>query len=237
MSRAHCEAARGGGGAAGPGPGVPPPLPAAAHRRPAALLPGPAQRVRPPRTGRPSSCGPRCCSGRRRPASSPSRRPGRRGPPGRSPARCSPRSPPPSPPSRRSSGSRSWRRSTATPPATSRRRRSTGRTSTRRRSRQREIDRVEDVFRSERGQWGQLVVKSAAPAPPAARGEGAPARGDGGMLTACRRGIRDARQLGLDLVQPLRRRAGAFAGLAQPHQRVQRAACLPGQPGGRRWRG
>jgi hypothetical protein len=29
-----------------------------------------------------------------------------------------------------------------------------------------EIDRVEDVFRSERGQWGQLVVKSAAPATP-----------------------------------------------------------------------
>ena len=31
-----------------------------------------------------------------------------------------------------------------------------------------EVERVEDVFRSERGQWGQLVVKSAAPAPPAA---------------------------------------------------------------------
>ena len=31
-----------------------------------------------------------------------------------------------------------------------------------------EFERVEDVFRSERGQWGQLVVKSAAPAPPAA---------------------------------------------------------------------
>ena len=30
-----------------------------------------------------------------------------------------------------------------------------------------EVERVEDVFRSERGQWGQLVVKSAAPAPPA----------------------------------------------------------------------
>jgi hypothetical protein len=30
-----------------------------------------------------------------------------------------------------------------------------------------EFERVEDVFRSERGQWGQLVVKSAAPAPPA----------------------------------------------------------------------
>jgi hypothetical protein len=30
-----------------------------------------------------------------------------------------------------------------------------------------ELERVEDVFRSERGQWGQLVVKSAAPAPPA----------------------------------------------------------------------
>jgi SMODS and SLOG-associating 2TM effector domain 1 len=29
-----------------------------------------------------------------------------------------------------------------------------------------EVDRVEDVFRSERGQWGQLVVKSAAPPPP-----------------------------------------------------------------------
>ncbi len=32
---------------------------------------------------------------------------------------------------------------------------------------EREVERVEDVFRSERGQWGQLVVKSAAPAPPA----------------------------------------------------------------------
>jgi hypothetical protein len=31
-----------------------------------------------------------------------------------------------------------------------------------------EIARVEDVFRSERGQWGQLVVKQAAPVPPAA---------------------------------------------------------------------
>ena len=31
-----------------------------------------------------------------------------------------------------------------------------------------ELERVEDVFRGERGQWGQLVVKSAAPAPPAA---------------------------------------------------------------------
>ena len=29
-----------------------------------------------------------------------------------------------------------------------------------------EVERVESVFRSERGQWGQLVVKSAAPAPP-----------------------------------------------------------------------
>jgi hypothetical protein len=29
-----------------------------------------------------------------------------------------------------------------------------------------QFDRVEDIFRSERGQWGQLVVKSAAPAPP-----------------------------------------------------------------------
>jgi SMODS and SLOG-associating 2TM effector domain 1 len=28
-----------------------------------------------------------------------------------------------------------------------------------------EVERVEDVFRSERGQWGQLVVKSAAPVP------------------------------------------------------------------------
>ena len=32
---------------------------------------------------------------------------------------------------------------------------------------EREVERVEDVFRSERGQWGQLVVKSAAPARPA----------------------------------------------------------------------
>lgn len=32
---------------------------------------------------------------------------------------------------------------------------------------EREIERVEEVFRSERGQWGQLVVKSAAPPPPA----------------------------------------------------------------------
>jgi SLOG in TRPM, prokaryote len=31
---------------------------------------------------------------------------------------------------------------------------------------EREVERVEDVFRSERAQWGQLVVKSAAPAPP-----------------------------------------------------------------------
>jgi SMODS and SLOG-associating 2TM effector domain 1 len=30
-----------------------------------------------------------------------------------------------------------------------------------------EFERVEDVFRSERGQWGQLVVKSPAPASPA----------------------------------------------------------------------
>ncbi|MBL8926120.1 MAG: SLATT domain-containing protein [Pseudonocardia sp.] len=30
-----------------------------------------------------------------------------------------------------------------------------------------EIERVEDVFRSERGQWGQLIVKSAAQPPPA----------------------------------------------------------------------
>jgi hypothetical protein len=30
-----------------------------------------------------------------------------------------------------------------------------------------EFERVEEIFRSERGQWGQLVVKSAAPAPPA----------------------------------------------------------------------
>lgn len=30
-----------------------------------------------------------------------------------------------------------------------------------------EVERVENVFRSERGQWGQLVVKSAAPPPPA----------------------------------------------------------------------
>ena len=89
----------------------------------------------PTHTGRPLSCARRCCSVRQRPGSSPSRRPGRRGPPGRSPARCSPRSPPPSPPSRRSSGSRSWRRSTATRRAIWRRRRSTGRTSTRRRSR------------------------------------------------------------------------------------------------------
>jgi len=29
-----------------------------------------------------------------------------------------------------------------------------------------EVERVESVFRSERGQWGQLVVKSAAPVPP-----------------------------------------------------------------------
>ena len=30
-----------------------------------------------------------------------------------------------------------------------------------------EVERAEDVFRSERGQWGQLVVKSAPPAPAA----------------------------------------------------------------------
>jgi SMODS and SLOG-associating 2TM effector domain 1 len=30
-----------------------------------------------------------------------------------------------------------------------------------------EVERVEDVFRSERGQWGQLIVKSAAQPPPA----------------------------------------------------------------------
>jgi hypothetical protein len=30
-----------------------------------------------------------------------------------------------------------------------------------------EVERVEDVFRSERGQWGQLVGESAVPAPPA----------------------------------------------------------------------
>jgi SMODS and SLOG-associating 2TM effector domain 1 len=29
-----------------------------------------------------------------------------------------------------------------------------------------EVERVEDVFRSERGQWGQLIVKSAAQPPP-----------------------------------------------------------------------
>jgi hypothetical protein len=37
----------------------------------------------------------------------------------------------------------------------------------------REVERVEDVFRSERGPWGQLVVKSAAPAPPAVKGPAA----------------------------------------------------------------
>ncbi len=29
-----------------------------------------------------------------------------------------------------------------------------------------EVDRVEDVFRSERGQWGQLLVTSSMPMPP-----------------------------------------------------------------------
>jgi ABC-type transport system involved in cytochrome bd biosynthesis fused ATPase/permease subunit len=38
-----------------------------------------------------------------------------------------------------------------------------------------EVERVEDVFRSERGQWGQLVVKSAAPVPPAPPPPAAPA--------------------------------------------------------------
>ena len=79
---------------------------------------------------------------------------------------------------------------------------------------EREVERVEDVFRSERGQWGQLVVKSAAPAPPA-RGEGAAGRG---VTVACRplgagrrlfsdrqHGQRSPRgQFGLDLVHPAR---------------------------------
>jgi len=42
-----------------------------------------------------------------------------------------------------------------------------------------EVERVEDVFRSERGQWGQLIVKSAAqpPASPKSPSAAAPAQG------------------------------------------------------------
>jgi hypothetical protein len=37
-----------------------------------------------------------------------------------------------------------------------------------------EVERVESVFRSERGQWGQLVVKSATPVPASPQSEPGP---------------------------------------------------------------
>ena len=173
-------------------------LPQAPHRRSTRLLQRPAAPSTRLRTGRPSSSERRCA---RSPAGGVGsiRRTGRAGRMGARRAPCWRRSPRPSPPTRPSSGSRSSRRSTATPRENLKEAAIDWRASPG--DPEGEVDRVEDVFRSERGQWGQ-VVKSAAPAPPAPpvapngpvrhpvkfRCRGAPARSDSRRRPVPRRG-------------------------------------------------